>query len=160
MIFDSLEQASRYTRLHPLFKQAFEFLCDPGIQNLPSGKVELDAEGRIWANVQSYRTQPVESGRYETHRKYIDIQSLLAGEEVIVYTPCESSLRVLVPYSAAQDIAFQAAAPGIPVHLRPGVFALLFPGEPHMPGRSLCVDAPADVRKVVVKIAADVCGMS
>lgn len=155
MIFDSLEKADHYTPLHPLFKQAFDFLRDPAVRALGTGRVELDAGGRIWANVQSYRTQPLEEGRYETHRKYIDIQCLLSGEEAIVYTPSEAALRVVVPYSDTQDIAFQAAAPGTPVRLQPGVFALLFPGEPHMPGRSLCADAPCEVRKVVVKIAAE-----
>ena len=155
MILDSLECASRYERLHPLFRRAFDFLRSPDARNAEDGKVELDADGRLWANIQSYRTQPEAEGRYETHRKYIDIQCLTAGEEAIVYTPSAAALRELVPYSEAKDIAFQAAAPGTRLLLRPGIFALLFPGEPHMPGRSLCADFPSEVRKIVVKIAAE-----
>lgn len=154
MIFDSLENAGRYARLHPLFGRAFEFLRGPDVQALPDGRLELDTEGRIWANVQSYRTQPFEEGRYETHRKYIDIQCLLSGEEAIVCAPSGAPLRELVPYSGTRDVAFQAPAPGTPVRLGAGLFAVLFPGEPHMPGRSPCGETPSDVRKIVVKIPA------
>ena len=38
MVLDSLQNASRYHSLHPLFQQAFRFLQDTDLRTLPLGQ--------------------------------------------------------------------------------------------------------------------------
>ncbi|MDD3155663.1 MAG: YhcH/YjgK/YiaL family protein, partial [Victivallaceae bacterium] len=64
-------------------------------------------------------------------------------------------LAVTQEYDAKKDCAFYAYNPagGTILTLTPGVFAVFFPNEGHMP--CLAVGSPATVKKVVVKIKAD-----
>ena len=148
MILDTLEHATRYESLHPAFAAAFGFLRRPETAALADGRHAIDAE-RVYAILQTYDTRPWADGFLEVHRRYIDIQCLLAGEELIGFAPLAGQ-AVQTPYDAAKDIAFLHGAAD-PIHLRPGLFAVFFPHDAHMPGRSLGA-APVKVRKAVVKI--------
>ena len=108
----------------------------------------------IYAAIESYETQPAAVKRPEAHRKYVDIQVLLAGVEQIAWWPIEG-LAVAEPYVADRDIMFfeQPGTPGTMLDLAPGGFAVFFPHDAHMPG--LQIADPCYVKKVVVKIAAD-----
>ncbi len=44
MIIDTLQNASKYTSLHPLFAKAFEYINSTDIANIEIGKYEI-AEG-------------------------------------------------------------------------------------------------------------------
>lgn len=59
--------------------------------------------------VQGYETHDADPDKLEIHRKYVDIQLLLSGEESIV---CRSvaGLKETVPYNAEKDIAFYRLA--------------------------------------------------
>jgi len=86
MIIDSLENSSRYECLHPRFKAALEFLKRPDIEATPIGRLELDG-ALLFALTQEYETKPIHDGKLEAHKKYIDIQFIVSGEEFIGYAP-------------------------------------------------------------------------
>lgn len=151
MILDRLSHASVYSSLHPAFPAAFAFLARPDLSTLPDGRLDLDG-ARLYALVQTYATQPVAGGCLECHRRYLDIQFLLSGEEAIGYAPLEAAGRVVTAYDADRDIAFLDGAASL-ITLRAGDFAVLYPHDAHLPGR--CIQQPAVVRKVVVKVAID-----
>ena len=44
MIFDHLDQSSRYSNLHPLFAQAFAFLRTADLSELKPGRNEIDGD--------------------------------------------------------------------------------------------------------------------
>ncbi len=88
MIIDTLENSNLYVAMHPRFKSAFEFLKRPGIESLPIGRTTLDGD-LLYALTQEYETKPVHEGKFEAHRRYIDIQFVLAGEEVMGYAPLD-----------------------------------------------------------------------
>jgi len=50
--------------------------------DVPGGKCWI-REPDIFAQVSSYKTRPPHEGRYEAHWRYVDIQILLSGSEVI-----------------------------------------------------------------------------
>ena len=149
MIYDSLENAYLYESVHPAFPKAFAFLTECIKQAPAPGRYELDGT-KLYALVQSYTTKPAEEARWEAHRRYIDIQFLLEGRELI---GCAQTDHMIEPgdYNAEKDVLFfkDAESPA-DMPLRRGTFAILFPQDAHRPN---CRDGEAsDALKVVVKI--------
>lgn len=150
MILDSLPLWRRYAALNPRLARGFEFLekfpSDPAV-----GRHEIDGDA-VYALVQRYHTRPVEQMQFEAHRRYIDIQYLASGREVIQWAPLASLAAATKPYDAVTDAALYATTPGMtPMQLQVGQFAILFPDDAH--GPCCAWDGPEDVLKVVVKVA-------
>lgn len=103
------------------------------------------------AIVSEYETKVKNEVGFEAHRKNIDIQYLLKGEERIACYPVEK-LTVTKPYSEEKDAAFYAVE-GVKAQeltIGHGFFAIFYPQDAHMP--QLCVDKPMMVKKVVIKV--------
>jgi YhcH/YjgK/YiaL family protein len=149
MIVDRIENARLYLPLHGQFKKAFGVLADPALAQKPDDRYSVDGDDLFYM-VQQYTTKPVDLTRFESHRKYIDIQVLLAGQELLGYAPT-AGLEVTVPYDGAKDIMFYRVGTMTgQVRLEPGLFCLLFPQDGHLP--SCQITSPAEVHKVVFKI--------
>lgn len=90
--------------------------------------------------------------RFECHRRYVDIQFVAEGEELVEVAPPET-LRPVAPYDPAADVAwFSSDAPRDAVRIPAGSFLVLWPHEAHQPGLASAA-GPRPVRKVVVKVA-------
>lgn len=149
MILDILANHAQYAAISPRFARAFAFL-----RQLPAdaaiGRHEIDGE-EIYAFVQKHMTKPIAEKQLEVHRKYIDIQYVVNGKEVIYWAPLAQLKEVTMPFDPAVDAAlFKGITDMVPVPVRPGQFVLLFPEDGHAP--SCAWDAPAEVLKVVVKV--------
>ncbi len=134
-----------------MLTRAIEFLRLRGIYELPDGKVEIDGD-RVFAIIQRYQTLETDAPKFEYHRKYIDVQYLVSGEEIIGWTPSDR-ITVTEPYNAEKDIAFGTAPAGTwtPVHLQAGQAAVLWPEDGHAP--RLAAGKASAVMKIVVKVA-------
>ncbi len=117
-------------------------------ENLDASNVKEFREA-IMPIVQEYDTKPLADGFLETHTRYIDIQYLITGEELIGYAPLAGQ-AVHTPYDTDKDIAFLEGAAD-PIRVQQGQFAVFFPHDAHMPGRTM--GEPKRVRKVVIKVA-------
>lgn len=119
--------------------------------DLPDGRIEIDGRN-VYAIVQTYNTKEIPaSPRFEAHRKYIDIQFLLSGYEILGWAPFQA-LKITEPYDAAKDIMFGTVADALSafISFHAGQALILYPEDAHAPG--LAVKDPAPVRKVVIKI--------
>jgi YhcH/YjgK/YiaL family protein len=148
MILDLLEKSASYEKLHPGFAKGFEFLRRTDLAAIADGRHAIDGE-RVFAINQTYDTKPWKDGFLEIHRRYMDIQFIVSGEELIGYAPLAGQPEKDA-YDASRDIAFLHGASD-PVRLRAGQFAIFFPHDAHMPGRT--TNAPTRVHKIVVKVA-------
>jgi len=149
MILDRIDNTRLYVGLHARFAKAFEILRDKTLSQKEDGKYAVDGEN-IYYTIQRYTTKPLNEGNLEAHRKYIDIQFLLAGVELLGYVPLKG-LTVADEYNSQKDIAFFNTPKEITkVKLEPGLFCVLFPDDAHLPCRQLA--SPAEGRKVVIKI--------
>lgn len=148
MVIDRLDFATRYKSLHPLLEHAFLFLQNTNINQLPVGRYDIDGE-RVYAIVQEYKTKPQEEGFLETHKKYIDVQYVVKGSEIMVYAPLTDQ-KIQTPYDEKRDIAFYYGS-GSACLLASGLFAILYPEDAHMPSRLIDGQA-ASVKKIVVKV--------
>lgn len=147
MIIDILENAGHYTDMHEHFNKAFDFLQETDIENTESGKYVLDGD-RVFAMVQEYDSRDIKDCKLEAHRKYIDIQYIVSGEEFIGVDLLKDQPSK-DGYDENKDIIFFQAESSA-VKMKPGMFAIFYPDDLHMPG--IKVNRPARVKKVVVKV--------
>jgi biofilm protein TabA len=148
MILDHLHHADRSTCLHPLFPAAFQALKKLSADT-PIGKIEVKQE-QVFILVQNYRTSPAEEKNWEAHRKYLDIQLMLAGREKILHAPT-GELSPLGPYQAEKDVQlFHHSNHSTELILNPGDFAIFYPEDGHKPG--CLVDGACEVTKAVAKV--------
>lgn len=149
MIMDRLAHWKRYQWGNSRFETAFRFF-ETLPPDAPEGRIGLDGDN-VFCMIQGYETKPGEEKPFEAHRKYADIQMVLAGAEIILWAPTDS-LVVQTPYT--DDIEFYAPAPeGASLVLTPGVFCVFHPQDAHAP--CLCYRDAATVRKVVAKVRID-----
>jgi YhcH/YjgK/YiaL family protein len=151
MIVTDLQNADLPVSMTLALTKAIEFLRLRGVPDLSDGKIEIDGD-RVFAIVQRYETIKTDAPKFECHQKYIDIQHIVIGEEVIGWAPRER-MTITDPYDADRDITFGTVAQGewTPVKLEAGQMALLYPEDGHAP--KLAAGAPSRVMKIVVKVA-------
>lgn len=148
MIIDTLENAERYECLHTRFKAAFHFLKNTNLAAQQEGRFEIDGD-RLFALTQVYQTKPLDGGKLEAHRKYIDIQFVVSGEEYIGYAPLAHQ-KPVEPFQAEKDIGFYHGEASL-TKISAGMFAIFYPNDAHLPSRYLQAAAP--VKKIVIKVA-------
>jgi YhcH/YjgK/YiaL family protein len=149
MIVDRLENADLYAPLSPRFARAFAALRDHAFVNQPDGRYEIDGD-RLYCLVQRYTTRPPEKCNLEAHRRYIDIQLIVSGEELIRVAPA-GGLELRQGYDPGSDKALFHPREGMSSVRLPALsFALFFPQDAHMP--CMQADGPAEVHKAVVKV--------
>jgi YhcH/YjgK/YiaL family protein len=149
MVIDQLSNAKLYHGLGPAFIKAFEYLQHTDFWIMEKGKYEIDGQ-RLFAIVNEYDTVAAAGEQMEAHKKYIDVQYIVHGEELIGH----DLLRGQAPskeYDAEADYMLFGEKPGFFSKLQEGYFAIFFPSDLHMP--NLMVETPARVKKVVIKIA-------
>ena len=149
MILDTLSQCRTYAAISPRFEKAFAFLQQVTDQT-PVRRHEIDGDD-VFAFVQQHSTKPVAERQYESHRKYIDVQYVQRGREIMYWAPLPLLTNVTMPFDVEKDAAlYGLIAEGVPVQVTAGQFTIFFPEDGHVP--SCAWDQPADVLKVVVKV--------
>lgn len=148
MIFDTLANADRYAVLHPLFPLAFEFLRNTDLNALEPGRYPIEEE-RLFAIVESAPGRSREQAKLECHRKYIDIQMVLAGTDEMGWKPLQDCCEPIADYRAEKDIQFFHDDPASWILTPPGAFCIFFPQDAHAP-----LVSNGQIRKVILKIAA------
>jgi YhcH/YjgK/YiaL family protein len=128
--------------------QAFHFLKTADLKNLPLGKQELEGE-HLFVSVAEYYGKQKPDALYESHKKYIDIQYIIKGEEIMGLITLDK-VTVKEPYNEEKDIAFYDYDGGEYIKATPGNFFLFFPEDVHRP--SITTGDSVLVKKIVVKL--------
>lgn len=147
MIVDHINNASKYFKVHHLFEIAFDFLSKTNFTNLDSGKYTIERD-ECFAIVNRYKTKRVSESFAESHKKYIDIQFVVSGEENIGWGFINDFENL--DYNSENDLQKHSGDLNF-IALKPRQFAILFPDDVHMPG--IIKEEPMDIIKVVVKVA-------
>ncbi len=147
MIFDQLKNAQIYFGLGERIEKGFKFLIETDFANKENGKYDIDGED-AFAIVDSYNSKTPEMGKWEAHKKYLDIQLVAEGTEKIGFGKMKD-MTVTQEYNDEKDIMFLTGK-GDFVTVEKGYFMILFPDDIHMPG--MAIDNPSPVKKVVVKV--------
>lgn len=148
MIYDKIKNIALYKGLSDDIYAGMRYLKEMN-PDVEPGTYEINP--RVKAFVSEYTTKSENENGYEAHQKNIDIQYLLRGTEKIACLPVDE-LQETQPYNPSTDAAFyESNLRRLTLVLRPLTsFALFFPHDAHLP--QLCIDAPEEVKKVVIKI--------
>jgi biofilm protein TabA len=159
-IFGNIDHLERILAADPRFTSAFPYLkrcLTPGsADHRRIGDIAVDGVEEIALDQGSVAFDQVYVTRgrgdcfFESHRKYIDIQCILEGDEVIDVVAI-SGLETDKPYREKKDlIKYRDPGAGSKLRLRAGEAAVFFPEDGHMPGQF--ANASGLVRKTVIKV--------
>lgn len=137
----------------PALQKGPQYLRDTDFSTLEIGKHSIDGDN-MFAIVSEYVPDVKENRKAETHNKYIDIQYIAAGEEIMGFADLANGTEKPEGYLADKDATFYSTVKEeIDITVKQGMFAVFFPWDIHRPG---CVSQPGvKVRKVVLKIKMD-----
>jgi biofilm protein TabA len=151
VIIDTIEHISVCKGINPNLDLGLDFLLSAPSATLEEGRHQIDGD-RVYAILSSYLTHEKDAEHFEAHRRYIDIQSLLSGSELIYWAP----LRLLTEtqaYSEERDFSSLEGAERSALTIGAGTFAIFFPQDAHKPG---CMLGGAEkVKKIVIKARVD-----
>jgi YhcH/YjgK/YiaL family protein len=148
MIFDKLENYKTYESLSENLRKGFKYLRNDFTLETADGRYDIDGD-KVFALVSSYKTKAYSEGAFESHKKYLDIQYVASGEELMGVTGLEN-LSPKTEFNYENDIVFYNGD-GQMIKLPAGYFMVLFPQDGHKPG-IMAGDERLDVKKVVVKV--------
>lgn len=127
---------------------AVAYINSLNLGELQAGRYDL-SDG-IFYSVQEYMTKPADECRFESHKRYIDIQWIVNGCEKI-YIADTDKLKILSDYDDDKDIAFwHTDKECCSCVLTENSYVILYSDDAHMPG--VCVAEPEKVKKIVIKI--------
>lgn len=114
-----------------------------------TNKVELG--GGVFVIEQVYETRLRADGFFESHRKYVDVQAVLDGEELMEVADI-ARIKVRQPYNPDRDlVVYEDSSEASLLRVYPGQIAVFFPNDVHMPTLRIRAQ-PVRVRKCVVKV--------
>lgn len=148
MIIDHIDNAAIYDGVAPRLTAALAYLRDTDFAGMELGRYDIDGDA-IYAMVQAYTTKDVSKGMWEAHRRYIDVQYVVSGNERMGYANLDG-LTVSKAYEEEDDYLL-LEGDGDFLTMPAGTFIILGPQDAHMP--QIAAGTPCEVSKVVVKVA-------
>ena len=148
MLVSSIKKYKDVLNFYPQLDVVFDFIIKNISAKTPDGKCFITKE--IYAIVQTCLPKPKKEQLLEKHKKYIDLQYVISGNEKIGWKFFDKSFKTLKRYNPKKDISFYKNIPDTYIKLKKGEFAIFFPDDTHAP---LC--CKNKVKKCIVKIPAD-----
>lgn len=160
-LYGSLETVRAQTSRTDGLARAFAYveeLFKPGspvqqrVRAIASGDTEKVQLGDgVFAIEQAYETKLRADGFFESHRKFIDVQTIFEGEELMEVADI-ARMTVRQPYNPERDlIVYQDNTDASLLRVFAGQIAVFFPADAHMPTLRIRSE-PVLVRKCVVKV--------
>ena len=151
MIFDKIENLSRYSLLDKNFNKIIEFISKKNLNDIEDGKYIIEEEN-LYVNIETYNTKREQEGKLEAHRKYIDLQYIIKGQERFAICDIQDIEKVIEEYNSERDIIFFASKAKQFIEARSGEFLIFDENCVHMPQFRIKDDISDKVKKAVFKI--------
>ena len=149
MIVDSIKNLGKYDGLKIKANEILSFVKRVEDEKLEDGKYEILGDD-LFAMVQTYETKPASECRFETHNKYIDVQYIREGKEIMDYK-LRDKLIITEDLSETKDVIFYEETEDYTrTVIESGSFALFLPHDGHKPGIE-CGKIDT-IKKIVFKI--------
>lgn len=149
---DNIKNAKKYYELSEYIKLGLEYLENTDFSEMQNGKYKILGDF-VFAIVQDYHSKPESEGKFEVHKKFIDIQYIIDGEERMGVGDI-NNFSETTKYDDVKDIVFlEPKAQSMPdfLNLKEKEFVIFMPSDAHMP--SISVKDSSYVKKVVVKVS-------
>ena len=113
--------------------------------------IKTELSGGAFVIEQAYPTRLRADGFFESHKKFIDIQAVFEGEELMEVSDI-SRMTAKQPYNEKRDlIIYEDNTEASLLRVYAGQAAVFFPVDAHMPTMRVRANA-VNVRKCVVKV--------
>lgn len=146
MILDTLQNANLYKNLDKNLSLGLEYLKNTDFSSLEMGKYEIKGD-EVFAILQTYDTKEEADCRLEAHKKYVDIQYMVSGDELMGVVPfANQEISEALPDN---DVTFYKGA-GESILVKEGSFTVFFQTDVHAPG--IKAGLSEKIIKVVVKV--------
>ena len=149
MLLSTLSDSYRFDTLHPGFSRALAFLRQPDLARWPKGRHPVDGD-RIIAIVEQRDAVGQAAAVLEVHRRYIDLQYTVTGDEVMGWRALSTCAQPREPFAEERDIGFFRDAPLVWVPVPASHLAIFYPEDAHAP-----LAGPGPLHKVIMKVAVD-----
>ena len=103
MLSGSLKLAEKYDYLADKFRAGYKWLAEHDINSMQDGKYEIRGD-EVFADIQSYETEPAEKRKFEAHDIYFDIQYMASGCEM--FGVCHREGLTLKEAPEGKDLTF------------------------------------------------------
>lgn len=150
MFIGDLTRSDYQIGLPKIIVEVCEQLKTLDLAALETGRHDLSEQ--IYMNVMELDTAEASSKQAELHRKYVDVQLLISGQECIEYSVQFPTLSIYTPYNEADDYQLTPEIEGKnSIILQPKQFVVFLPYEPHKPVCNPHGEV-VHLKKLVVKI--------
>ncbi len=147
MLCDKIDNLKSYITYNAHFKTVCDFIEVNDLTTLPEGRIDL--EGGVFVNISEYTPYPAPD-KWEAHKKYADLQVIIAGDERMDGAAVEMASGS-AGYHEDDDYEIFDCCGGYyaTVWATAGTFAYFAPCDAHRPGLHYKADK---VKKAVFKI--------
>lgn len=146
MIIDKRQNLARYKGINARMDKALDWMLSDGPEKL-TGRVDIDGN-EVYAMYQTPELGSIDEREWEAHFDYADIHMAVEGSEILGFANSMEGIA-WPPRAEGSDTVLTddgSVNPEI-CELRPGMCAILWPGEPHKPNTGA-----GRYAKIVVKI--------
>lgn len=146
MVLDHLSNCDFYYSQHPLFPKAFDYLKGLKESDFENAKLEIDGDQcfALFYKGEGKEPDPI---LMEAHKKYIDIQYVLKGSDLMGFRPLLECSRVHTAYVEADDYMLFKDQPHTNILVKENCFTIFYPTDAHAP-----LLGKKEMWKVVVKV--------
>ncbi len=145
MIIDYLDNINKYNFINQKLEKGVKFAL--GLKDKPVGKYE---EEDYFAMVQAGETKIYENSVIETHKKYLDVQILLEGSEVLGYG-YSPKLTPITEFDKEKDVIFYSGELNY-IKVKENMFYILHETDAHRPCVHLNLNEQTSYKKIVLKL--------
>jgi len=150
MIIDALGNLHLYQSILPFSQEILRYIKTTNISALDIGEYQIIGKSAFLL-IQEYQTKTESDKEWESHKKYIDFQIVLSGEEYIEYSNIHL-LKAKDLYDEEKDIIFYEndLKEHIKLLIPQNHFCIFFPEDAHKPGLHILKEQK--IKKAVIKV--------
>lgn len=145
MIIDNVRNLNLYKEVLPNVENGLNKLADVK-EFVPGERVYFDGGFFFY---QKGTTKPLADAQFEAHRKYIDVQILLSGQEYLAWSELEH-LTPVMEYSEERDVQKFTGEARHAMAITANMAYVCFPSDGHQAVFHL--EEPTDFEKIVMKL--------
>lgn len=154
MILNNIKQRGQEIEFLPeKIQEAINYLKQTDFSKLENKSYLIEGD-KMFVVIQEYQTKPKQEKSAEQHQKYIDIQYMISGTEIIGVGYEHPGNEILDNYNEEKErIKYDKIKNEKDIVISQGDYIILFPQDIHRPGCNF--QKQNNVRKAVLKIAID-----
>ncbi|MBU2540183.1 YhcH/YjgK/YiaL family protein [Patescibacteria group bacterium] len=149
MILGNISEINKKSVFPKILLKYLNYIKTTDFSKFADGKYPLGRD--VVMNLFSYQTKKLKEKKAEVHKKYIDIQYVISGTELIGLGFNNPQNELLEEYNEEKDCTFYKKIENEHfLVINRGMFVIFFPTDIHRPG---CIfNEKSDIRKMVIKI--------